>query len=170
LRIPHLGTLGPGLGMAYSKSSGKAQFTQQHNGQTTSGEDTSLEIIPFYGIAVLRVDVLWREYGVPLVPWAKAGLGFAFWRASNTLGTSSFTDPTTGQSTSGEGHSLGTHFALGLGLNLNWLDPYAAKGFDTSMGVNNTYLFAEWTREDLGGNNAMRVGGTEWTFGLALEF
>jgi hypothetical protein len=173
LRIPHLGTIGPGLGAAYMRATGKGKPTGPHNGETP-GEETSLEIVPFYGVAVLRVDVFWRDYGVPLVPWAKVGLGFALWHASNTLGTSSFSDPATGKTLSGQGHSLGTHFALGIGLNLNVFDPYAAKGFDNDMGVNSTYLFAEWTREDLTGlglqDSVMRVGGTEWTFGVALEF
>jgi len=125
-------------------------------------------------MAVLRVDVLWRDMGIPVVPYLKAGLGAALWRASNTLGTAVYTSPTTGQSVSGEGHSLGTHFALGVGFNLNVLDEYAAKSWDEASGVNGTYLFAEYTREDLTGlgmqTNPMRVGGTSWTFGLSFEF
>jgi len=74
----------------------------------------------------------------------------------------------------GEGESLGTHLALGLAINLNPLDPYAATAFDDAMGVNNTYVFAEWTREDLDGlglqSDPLRVGGTAWNFGLAFEF
>ena len=139
-----------------------------HNGSTQSGETTSLEIFPFAAMAVLRVDVLWREAGVPIVPYAKLGFGYALWRASNTLGTSNF------DGVSGKGASLGTHAALGLSLNLNVFDPYAAQNFDDSMGVNGSYLFAEWTREDLTGlgfqSDPLRVGGTNWTFGLAFEF
>jgi hypothetical protein len=167
-RIPHLGTIGPGVGVGYTTASRPAQFVVPHNGSTTSGETTSLEIFPFYAVAVLRADVLWREIHIPLVPYAKLGIGYALWRATNTLGTSSY------QGISGKGHSLGTEIALGLGLNLNVFDPYAAKNFDADMGVNNTYLFAEWTRSDLTGlgtqQDPLRVGGTSWTFGLAFEF
>jgi hypothetical protein len=166
VRIQHLGTLGPALGASYMKASALAPFAPPRNGP--SGENTALEIIPLYGIAALRVDVLWRDYHIPLVPWVKAGLGCALWRASNTLGTSSF------KSVTGEGHSIGTHLALGLGLNLNFLDPDTAREFDNSLGVNGTYLFAEYTREDLTGlgtqSDPMRVGGNEWTFGMAMEF
>jgi hypothetical protein len=166
-RIPHFGTIGPGLGVGYTTASRPAQFVEPHNGET-SGETTSLEIFPFYAVAVLRADVLWREIHVPLVPYAKLGIGYALWRATNTLGTSSY------QGISGKGHSLGTEIALGLGQNLNVFDPYAAKNFDADMGVNNTYLFAEWTRSDLTGigtqQDPLRVGGTSWTFGLAFEF
>ncbi len=165
LRIPHFGTVGPGLGIGYMKASDKAKIASTG---ALSGEDTALEIIPMYADASLRVDVLWRDLRLPLVPWVKVGLADALWRASNTLGTSTY------NSMAGEGHTLGTHFALGLGFNLNAVDPDTAREFDESMGVNGTYLFAEWTYEDLTGlgsqSHPMRVGGTEWTFGLALEF
>ncbi|MGH7434074.1 MAG: MXAN_2562 family outer membrane beta-barrel protein [Polyangiaceae bacterium] len=168
LRIPHLGTLGPGLGVAYMKASTKAPYETAQGTQTISGEDTALEIIPFYGVATLRADVFLRDFHVPLVPWVKLGVGYALWRASNTLGTASYKGVT------GEGHTLGTHLALGLGLNLNFLDPDTAQEFDNSLGVNGTYLFAEWTREDLTGlgtqSGPMRVGGSAWTFGFAFEF
>lgn len=166
LRIPHLGTFGPGLGAGYMKATTKARL--QDDPTKLSGEDTSVEIIPFFGVAALRVDVFMRDFHVPLVPWVKLGIGYALWRASNTLGTA------TTNGVSGEGHTLGTHVALGLGLNLNFLDHDTAQEFDNSLGVNGTYLFAEWTREDLTGlgtqSSPMRVGGTAWTFGLALEF
>ncbi len=167
-RIPHVGTIGPGVGAGYSKFSGNAPFQTEHNGTFVSGETTSLEIFPFYGAIVFRADAVWRELHVPLVPYAKVGLGYALWRASNTLGTSH------DNGVAGLGYSIGSHVAVGLALNLNPFDEYAAKTFDDSLGVNNTYLFAEWTREDLDGlglqSDPLRVGGTSWTFGLTLEF
>ena len=134
----------------------------------SSGETTSLNIYPLYAVAVFRADALWKEMGVPFVPYAKAGLAGALWQATNTLGTSNY------QGQKGQGYSLGAELALGIGFNLNVLDPAAARGFDESMGVNSTYLFAEWTDASLNGlgfqSNPLRVGGTMWTFGLAWEF
>jgi hypothetical protein len=168
LRIPHFGTLGPGIGVGYANASGDAPFQQEHNGTFVSGEKTSLLIVPFYAVAVLRADALWREVGIPFVPYVKAGLGFALWRASNTLGTSTY------DGVSGTGDSLGTFLAVGLGFNLNVFDRYAAQNFDDAMGVNATYVFVEGTREDLSGlgvqSDPLRVGSTNWTFGLNLEF
>jgi hypothetical protein len=165
LRIPHLGSFGPGVSIGYTNSSDPAQFT---NGSGPSGEATSLQIIPMTVMAVLRADALWRDVGIPIVPYAKLGVAYALWRASNTLGTSSF------EGVSGEGHSFGTHIALGISLNLNPFDTYAAQNFDDSVGVNGTYLFAEWDRDDYGGlglqSDPLRVGGSNWMFGLAFEF
>jgi hypothetical protein len=168
IRFPHFGSLGPAASVGWTTRSDPAQFVPPHDGMTLSGETTSLEIFPFAAMAVLRVDALWRDVGVPLVPYAKLGLAYALWRASNTLGTSSYNGVV------GKGSSLGTHIALGLSLNLNVFDAYAAQNFDDSMGVNSSYIFAEWTREDLTGlgfqSDPLRVGGTNWTFGLAFEF
>jgi hypothetical protein len=168
LRIPHFGTLGPGLGAGYTRASDPARFQVAHNGNFISGEQTTLEIFPFYAVIVLRGDALWRDAGIPIVPYGKIGFGYALWHASNTLGTSN------AQGVSGEGSSLGTEFALGVALNLNPFDPYAARNFDDALGVNNSYLFGEWTRSNLDGlglqKDVLRVGGTSWTFGLAFEF
>jgi len=165
-RIPHVGTIGPGLAIGYASMSDPAQFEPPRSG--ASGETTTLEIFPFYAVGVLRADALWRELHVPLVPYAKVGLSMALWRASNTLGTSH------AQGISGLGRSFGTQIGLGLGFNLNVLDDYAARNFDDSMGVNATYLFAEWTRADYNGlwfqSDPLRVGASYWTFGLTFEF
>jgi hypothetical protein len=164
-RVPHLGTLGVGGSVGYTKMSAAAPFADMAG---VSGEQTALEIIPFYGVLVVRADAIWRELRVPVVPYGKIGLAYALWRASNTLGTS------TVNGISGEGSTLGRHYALGLALDLNPFDTYAARTFDDSLGVNNSYLFAEWTRAELDGlgvqHNVMRVGGDSWTFGAAFEF
>jgi hypothetical protein len=167
-RIPHIGTIGPGLSIGYWSNSANASFVTPHNGSTVSGETTKLEIFPFYAVAVFRADVFWRDFHVPFVPYGKAGLALGIWRASNTLGTSNY------NGASGAGGSWGYDLSAGLALNLNWLDEYSAKNFDESMGVNNTYLFAEGTLLDLSGlgiqSNVLRVGARAWTFGLAFEF
>jgi hypothetical protein len=168
LRIPHVGSLGPGVSGGYTTATAQAKFSQpQPDGTTISGETTSLSIAPFAAMAVFRADVLWRDIGIPLVPYAKLGISYAYWRASNTAGLS-HTD-----GISGTGYSLGTHVALGLAFNLNPFDPYSAQNLDDAMGINNTYIFGEWTREDYNGlgfqSDPLRVGGSNWTFGLALE-
>jgi hypothetical protein len=175
LRIPHLGTLGPAIGVGTvsfstsAPSSGARVGSCLKSGSGSSGEQTSLNIYPGFLVAVLRADALWKELGVPFVPYAKAGLGAAVWQAQNTLGTSNY------NGNSGQGYTLGTQLALGLSFNLNVFDEYAARNFDEAMGVNSTYLFAEWTDANLDGlwgaqANALRVGGTSWTFGLDWEF
>jgi hypothetical protein len=164
LRIPHVGTLGPGISAGITSMTAKAP---KSDGTGLSAEDTSLSIYPFYLVAVFRADVLSRELGIPLVPYVKGGLGYALWRASNAVGTSA-TD-----SVAGKGHTVGTNFALGIGLNLNAFDRRSAHQLDQATGVNNTYLFAEWmvaALNGLGQSSALHVGTNTWVAGLAFEF
>lgn len=165
-RIPYVGTIGLGVGVGYSSMSDPAQLAPPLSG--ASAETTTLEIYPFYAALVLRADTFWKRWHIPLVPYGKLGLAYSIWRASNTLGTS-HSDGVTGA-----GGTFGSHVALGLSFDLNPFDEYAAREFDRALGVNNTYVFAEWARDDLRGlgfqDNVLRVGGTAWTFGLALEF
>ncbi len=176
LRIPHLGTLGPGLGGGVVSFSANAPNTAgkssgcltTSSAAGTSGESTSLTIYPLYLAAVLRVDTFWKDLGVPLVPYAKLGPAVGFWQASNTLGVSN------AGGSKGQGYTLGSQLSLGVGLNLNIFDEHAARNFDETMGVNGTYLFAEWSDTNLNGlwfqSNPLRVGAAAWTFGLAWEF
>ena len=173
LRIPHVGTFGPGLSIGYTMLSASAPFVTQHpiaSGMTTctSGETTSLTIVPIYVVGVFRADVLWRELRIPFVPYVKAGLADALWRASNSLGTSE------ANGVSGNGHTYGAQLAAGIMLNLNFLDEYAARSFDETTGVNNTYAFVEYMWANYQGlglqTNPLRVGDATWVAGLAWEF
>lgn len=163
LRIPFLGTLGVGVGVG---SVSMSRTVQTASGRT-SGDETSLSIYPFWGGLVLRGDVLWHERGFPLVPYAKAGLGMAFWRAANSAGTA------TQDNISGKGTSWGTNLALGAALALDSLDPGASRDMDNATGINSTCVFLEayWlTLDGIGQSNALRVGTATWATGLAFEF
>ncbi|MEO8799094.1 MAG: MXAN_2562 family outer membrane beta-barrel protein [Polyangiaceae bacterium] len=162
--FPHLGSIGPGFSAGYTSMSARA--TRLDTGQP-SGEDTNLDVYPMYAVAVFRLDVLNKDLGIPLVPYAKAGAGLAFWRAYNDGGTS-YTN-----GIAGKGHTFGYHVAAGIGLDLNAFDRTAAHNFDESMGVNHTYIYGEWMFMGLNGigqDGALRVGTSTWVAGLALEF
>lgn len=164
LRIPHFGTIGPALSFGYTSASGNAVVASTG---AASAESTSLEVFPFYGVAVLRVDVFERDFKVPLVPYAKGGIGVALWRASNDSGTS------TSGGVEGKGTTWGSHFALGLGLSLNWIDRRSSRGLDGAIGINDTLLFFEWMWMNLDGFGAtdkLRVGASTFSAGLAFAF
>lgn len=168
LRIPRVGTLGPGLGAGYTSMSADALTTSGR----ASGDTTSLSIYPFWGVAVLRADTLWRDLGIPLVPYAKAGVGYALWTASNTGGTSEAKDKS-GALVSGKGGSWGTQVALGVSFALDAIDQGASRNMDNATGINGSYLFFEayWlSLNGLGQSNALRVGSNTWAAGLAFEF
>jgi hypothetical protein len=166
LRIPHVGTLGPAISLGYTKSTAIAP--RADGGQPPSEETTSLEIFPMYAVAVFRLDVLMRDAHVPLVPYAKAGLGYALWRSSNTAGTSVAPDGVVAK-----GHTFGTQLAAGMAFALGVIDPNASRQLDESTGINNTYIFGEVMMADLTGlgqSHALWVGSNSFVFGLAFEF
>ena len=167
-RIPHFGSVGPGLGIGYTNMSDTARLLRDNS---LSGDDTSLDIWSTYLAAVLRVDAPWRELSIPFVPYAKAGLGLGLWRAGNTGGTS---EAKVGTGTvSGKGYTFGTHVALGLALALDFLDRSSAINLDQAVGINNTYFYAEYYLSMLNGigqTNPLRVGANTWAMGLAFEF
>lgn len=163
LRIPYLGTLAPGFGIGYTQSNAKARL---ENGGT-SEQPTSLQILPMYLVGVLRADVVAKQTPIPLVPYAKLGLGFAFWRATDA-GESAKVD-----GVSGRGHSYGYQFALGCMLMLDAFDPTDARTADANLGLNHSYLFGEWYVSKLdgfGASDQLQVGTNTWTAGLAFEF
>jgi hypothetical protein len=116
-----------------------------------------------YGVGVLRIDTLARETAVPLVGYAKLGLGYGLWWAGNDLGTQS------------KGHTWGTHVALGGMLLLDAFDEHAAIELDNEWGINNTYFYFEWMRASLDGisqsgdHSVMHIGTNTWVLGLAIE-
>ena len=163
-RIPYVGTIGPGLGVGTVSMSRPATTATNRK----SGDDYGLTIYPIYLAAVLRVDAFWRGAGFPVVPYGKLGGAVGFWDATNSGGTARSTD-----GIKGSGATLGTHAALGVAVPLDFLDTGASRNMDNAVGINNTYLYAEYYwlgLNGLGQDKALYVGTNTWAAGLAFEF
>jgi hypothetical protein len=163
LRIPHFGTLAPGIGWGYTKFAAKAKYA---DGSGVSSSSTSLAIMPMYLVGVLRADVIARELKVPLVPYAKLGVGYGLWWSSDGKRTAEYNGK------KGRGASYGLTYALGAMFLLDVLSPDDAVTADGSLGINNSYLFAEWFRPQLdgfGSANVLDIGSSSWLLGIALE-
>ena len=111
LRIPHFGTLAPGLGWGYTKFTAKARFA---NGSGVSATDTSISIMPMYLVGVARADVIAKDFKVPLVPYAKLGFGYGMWWSSDGKQSAKTPDGKIGRGASyGLTYALGAMFLLG---------------------------------------------------------
>jgi hypothetical protein len=164
LRIPFLGTLGPGIGAGLWSKSAKATVTSSG---LPSAEDTTLSVYPFAISAVLRADVVSRSLRVPLVPYVKVGADYAIWQTSNTLNVSRVNGEV------GAGHTNGYHWAAGVSFLMDVLDAASAQNLDNEVGINNTYLFLEFTSSTLNGigqSHVLYLGDSTWNAGLAFEF
>ncbi|MBN9163003.1 MAG: hypothetical protein BGO98_00845 [Myxococcales bacterium 68-20] len=169
-RIPYLGTIGPGIGAGIV---GMSRPAVTRDSRRPSGDDYSLSIYPMYLSGVLRADVLWRELGIPVVPYGKFGVGMGLWEASNSGGTSKSTLAGESKPVAGKGMTLGTHAALGLAFALDAIDSGASRNMDNAIGVNNTYVYAEYywlSLNGIGQDRPLYVGTNTWAAGLAFEF
>jgi hypothetical protein len=159
LKSDSLGSLGLGLAVGYTEMTGNAF---QAGTTTASREETTLAIMPGYLVAVGRFDLLARRYKIPFVPFAKAGLGYGYWRASTSDGLSQ------ANGKSGTGLSLGLHVAGGIAFELDWLDRESARSL-ANGGIKHSYLYAEYFSSQLGlAGSPLRVGANAFSFGFAF--
>lgn len=154
-RIPYLGLVGGGAGLGWSEWSGTAEAIPP----SRQGEAQSFMTLPMYIVLALRFDTLARELGFPLVITPKVGLDVVYW----TTGTATMQQ---------NGWSIGPRFAGKVSLELDFLEPRAARQLDEEWGVNHSEIFFEpWysMAGDLIGSQ-LPVSGWGWVVGLGLTF
>jgi hypothetical protein len=155
VRIDYIGMLGIGFGLGWSKWSGAAMAADPGG----AAGSTTLEMVPISINIDWRWDLLARELDIPLVIEPKIGLDAVYW------GTG------TGGTGEGSGWSLGPRFAGKVALELDFLEPRAARQLDEEWGVNHSELFFELYYSmagDFGGQ--FPVSGWGWAIGLGLTF
>jgi hypothetical protein len=168
LKLDRIGSLGPGVGFGYTMM----ESTDYHDPADESDRDeaatgSTLKVLPFYAVAVVRIDALAKRTPVPVAFFGKAGIGYGMWWANYATSVDTADDGTKAKDT-----SWGTHWTLGAAFLLDSLDPRAANNMDATNGINNSYIFVEWYNSDLSGlgsKSTMQIGDSTWMAGLALE-
>lgn len=130
-------------------------------------QSTGLRIVPIKAMLVYRFDWLKENHRIPLVPYLKgAFVGMPWWVVNG--GTVELSNVQRG-----EGIKFGFAGTLGLALELDFLDQRLARDFDSSVGVNHTYLFAEGTIQEMnlfgGGARGFDLSSKHFMFGLGVE-
>jgi len=125
-----IGTLGIGLQAGYSEFFGRT-FVQGTDER--SGDPSYFRVVPIQLFVAYRFDYAALHWDIPFVLHGRAGIGEWIWWESG---------PGTGDDS---GAKLGFGLSAGLAFHLDWLDPKLAREFDRNFGVNNTYLFVEYT-------------------------
>lgn len=158
-----MGSLAVGLSGGYAEKFGKA--VDATSGAETS-QSTGLKLVPLKALLIYRFDWFSLKHDIPLVPYAKAGFVVMPWWVLNG------SDVEVSDGLRGSGVSYGLAGVLGLALTLDFLDPRLARDFDTSVGVNHSYLFAEFTLQEMGlfQSGSMDLSSRHWNFGLGFEF
>lgn len=153
LRIPYVGLVGGGIGWGWVRYRGR---TRDSGGNPTD-ERTKLVLHPVAGLAVLRIDVLAREAGVPIYLTGKVGLDIIRWASED------------GGRRQGDGVSLGVRWGGQIALELDFLDRVAARTLDEEWGINHSFLFFELMGSTA--SSSLPVGDSfTWQAGLGFIF
>lgn len=131
------------------------------------GDQTTIEILPTQFSVAYHLNYLAEEFNIPFVFSAKYGVDYWAWWFLNADGNLARADEA-----EGSGSTMGTHFSVGVKFLLDWVDPSSAQSFDSDVGVNRSYLMAEFMRADVndfGSETSMNLGGDTFLFGIAFE-
>lgn len=163
------GSAAIGLSVGYAEKYGHALV-----GTEVTGEATSLRVVPMKALAIYRFDWLAIRFGIPLVPYVKGGFEAVYWWTSKGNGTE------LADGVAGQGISYGLVGMAGLAFLLDPLDPRLARDFDSGMGVNHTYLFAEYNFAEVNSFGRKQADGVTAAgldlssrfamFGIAFEY
>ncbi len=156
-RIDYLGLVGFGLGMGWSQWD-----TNRPGGGSVDTERNVFEILVIEPMVVWRFDTLARVAGVPIVITPKFGWDFAHW----------LTSPGSADNPSPQGWSTGPRFAGKLSLELDFLEPRAARQLDEEWGINHSEIFVEFHYSMAGQivSGELPIHGWGWAAGLGFTF
>jgi hypothetical protein len=132
----------------------------------TAEEKTALKVVPLKLNGFYKFDYPAFHWHVPVVPYGKLGLIYMPWWINKGDSTQSLSDR------SGKGGRWGYGLTVGASFLLDVLEPRFARDFDSDLGVNHTYLFAEWTYAEVNnfGSSGLVLSSRHWMFGLALDY
>jgi hypothetical protein len=162
--LQRLGALGAGFSAGYSEKYGNSSAVGDPSVETK--EKTALHVYPFQVYALYNFDYTAKRLHVPLVPYVKGGVAFVPWRITKGGKVE------TVDGNKAEGGKWGLVGTAGIAFLLDVLEPRLAYDFDVDIGVNHSYLFAQYEllRTGVFGGGGLNLSSNHFMFGLALEF
>jgi len=130
---------------------------------TASGDKTTFNILPTSLTLGYRVDPVYENAGVPLIPYAQVALErYNWWVTKDSKWTK-------------KGATNGWSATVGLALVLDFLDPGAARDLGNETGVDHTALYFDVTKskvDDFGSKKSWDLSDKKlmWSGGLLLAF
>jgi hypothetical protein len=175
-----LGQLGVGLSIAYLGKSAHAykEGTDPNdpNRARSPGDTNKFRLIPLVASAIYRFSYLDDEYAIPVVPYARAGLGYYIWWIDAPSGDFAAVCNNGGMPPCSEnkavGASLGVVGTIGLAIRAERIDASAARSMHES-GIEHAGFFAELSAgkvDGFGSQSKLSVGDTTWFAGVDFEF
>lgn len=163
------GTLDVGAGLGYWEIYGRGLSLTN----VPTGDGTGLRMIPVRASLTYRFDVFARQLRwFPIAPYGRVSLDRYHWWINNGAGD-------TARSLSGKkgsGATNGYSLSLGAMLLLDSIDPMLARDMDRESGVNDVYLFIDFTKSfisDFGSSSSWTLSGDrpmEFSAGILFVF
>lgn len=148
-RIPYFGHVGVGASWGWVKYSARACGDTGCNSRIS--DRVRLRAFPIAPMAALRLDVLARDLGIPLVLTGRVGLDMFIYDVKGAGG--------------GGGTTFGLRWAAQAALELDFINPRRARALDDEWGINHTSLLFE-----VFGSTADMADRFAWTAGLGMTF
>jgi hypothetical protein len=141
------------------------------------GDNNTFRLFPVTLSAVYRFTYLDDEYGIPLVPYARAGLGYYVWWIVAPNGDFASSCTTGGDTmgcdkTTAAGASLGFVGSIGLAIRAERIDVSAARSMRES-GIEHAGFYGEYSVgkvDGFGSDKKLSVGDATWFAGVDFEF
>lgn len=136
---------------------------------TQATTDNNLIIVPFQAGLVYKMDLFKRYWGIPLVPYVKGGFDYDLWWL-NAGGSVAHTKP---GGHAAKGGMWGYHGSGGLAVNLDFLEPGAARHGRSSSNILDSYVYFDVQKSvvnDFGKHNRLNLSGMQYSIGIALDF
>jgi hypothetical protein len=156
------GTLSGAVTVGYAEKFGKALIA----GTTQfADESTGIRLITIRPGISYRFDWAAIRHNVPLVPYVKGSFVAIPWWIEKGQKIETY------EGVEARGVAFGLSFTAGLSLMLDFLDQRLARDFDSSVGVNHTYLFAEINLQETFRSSTVPItfSSQYWLFGLAFD-
>jgi hypothetical protein len=168
------GQVGVGGSIGYWQKTANAFTTM--DGMTTTMRANAKEafrLVPFALTATYRFTMLDDDYGIPLVPYARAGLSYYTWWFSINDHFARICDKN-GDNCGNKalGASLGVQGAIGVAVRAERIDASTAMSMQQS-GIQHAGIYAELSLakvDGFGSDKKLSVGDATWFAGVDFEF
>jgi hypothetical protein len=176
------GQIGVGLSIGYLSRNARA-FTMDSSPEDVNrardpSARNSFHLIPMALTATYRFTWFDDEYGVPLVPYVRAGLSYYAWWVNAPSGNFSVTckngsdNQDTCDRDKAYGASLGLQGSIGLSIRAERIDGAAARSMRAS-GIQHAGIYGELSIakvDGFGSDSKLSVGDRTWFAGVDFEF
>jgi hypothetical protein len=176
-----IGQLGVGVSVGYMGKKAKAWVANSDpmdpNRPRAEGDSNKFKLFPLTVNAVYRFSFLDDEYGIPIVPYARAGLAYYVWWVTAPSGdfAKACTDGSMSETcpkTTAAGASLGFVGSVGVAIRAERVDESAARSMRES-GIEHAGFYGEYSVgkvDGFGSDRKLSVGAATWFAGVDFEF